>query len=299
MTNEIVKKKSIPRSMRRNPLTEWLRNALSDPDKPCTCTQLSLAHSDRGLDREVKSRPFATGVQWDVNDLAEEFYNYAIEDCKDDKGVEHLYKLLAFYGDKDTVPAEKRFRITPYGEDGTFEYLNDAPDAKGALAQAMRLSEQLVQGSFRLIAQVHGSSAAELAALRTENRELFTMAKDLMIKISESDHDREMKRLEFERSTAERKQWLGYAPVLVNTILGKEIFPQSTVDTTLVEAVAESMSEDDLKILATKLKPEHWGPLASRLEKYYKEKKKAIDDQKTTLRLVAGDKNPEDDAAGD
>lgn len=284
------------KQLRRNPLYDWLRIALNDPDKEGPCTAIALVKSDRGLDTEVTTKRFHSGQQWTVEGLAEELYNRAKEDCKDDKGIEHTYKLLPFYG-KDVPEGEKRFKLTPYGED--VELLNEAPDARGALAQAMRLSEGLVQGAFRLITQVHGSAATELQDLRKENRELFTMVKDTMVKLVDSQYERELKLEEFKRDTAERRQWLQFAPALMNTVLGRDVFPQSTVDTALVEGVAESLSEEDLQLLATKIKPELWGPLAARLEKFHKEKKKAKDEAERTLRLVAINEDPEANAAGD
>ncbi len=279
------------RQLRRNPLVDWLRIALNDPDKEIPCSAISLVRNERGLDNEVTTKRFHAGQDWKLESLAEELYNRAKEDCR-----EHTYKLLAFYG-KDTPEGEKRFKLTPYGED--VDYINDAPDAKGALAQGMRLSESLVQGCFRLIAQYNGSAAGELEALRKENRELFTMVKDTMIKLADTQYEREIKLEEFKRETAERRQWLAYAPALMNTLLGKEVFPQSTVDTAIIEGAAESLSEDDLKVLASKLKPELWGPLAARLEKFHKDKRLATEEQERTLRLVSNNADPEADAAGD
>ena len=170
---------------------------MSDPDKDGKITALVLVRTDRGLDSEVTTKRFHAGQDWKIDDLADELYNRAKEDCRDDKGIEHTYKLLPFYGGKDHPEGEKRFKLSPYGED--IEYINDAPDAKGMLAQGMRLSETLVQGAFRLIAQVQGSAASELEALRRENRELFTMVKDTMIKLADTQYEREIKLEEFKR----------------------------------------------------------------------------------------------------
>ena len=64
-------------------------------------------------------------------------------------------------------------------------------------------------------------------------------------------------------------------------------------------AVAENLSEEDMQLLASRLKPELWGPLAARLEKFHKDKKAKQEETDRTLRLVANNADPEADAAGD
>jgi hypothetical protein len=92
--------------------------------------------------------------------------------------------------------------------------------------------------------------------VRRENREGFTLVKELLAAQALNRHEFKMKELEFERSTEERKKWLDFAPSLVNTILGSEVFPQSTEDTSLLESIADSLSEEDLMKLSSVLKPE-------------------------------------------
>ena len=104
-----------------------------------------------------------------------------------------------------------------------------------------------------------------------------------------------MSKLQFERDTEERRKWLNFAPPLINTLLGRDIFPQSTADTPLVESIAESLTEADIMKLASSLKPELWGPLAHRFHGALQ--KKQLEKQRTKNLLPPLD--PEKDAAGE
>lgn len=299
MTDAIVKRTTMPSMsarLARNPLTEWLRQRLSDPDAPGPCAKLVLMYDRANLEEEVQSTKFSAGTQWKPEELADKYYNIAQDHVKDDKGIEHSFRLLAFFeepvadGTKLEHVKTKRFKLTPWGQD--VEFINDEPTARGAQAQGMRLTEQIVQGTFKLLSQTMGSAAHETQILREQNMKLFEMMQGLMVKIAETEDEREMRRLNFERETKERAQWLSYAPVLVNTILGKDVFPQNIVDTKIIEAAAEHLSEEDLQQLASKLPQHLWGPLAARLEQVLKEKR-LKKEEKTKLQLVTASAHAE------
>ena len=297
--SDMVKRTSMPSMsarLSRNPLTEWLRQRLSDPDNPGPCTKLVLMYDRANMEEEVQATKFSSGVQWKPEELADKYYNIAQDHVKDDKGIEHSFRLLAFFeesiadGSKVEHCKTKRFKLTPWGQD--VEFINDEPTARGAQAQGMRLTEQIVQGTFKLLSQTMGSAAHETQILREQNMKLFEMMQGLMVKITESEDEREMRRLTFERESRERAQWLSYAPALVNTLLNKEVFPQNTVDTQIIEAAAEALTEEDLQMLAMKLPQHLWGPMAARLEKALKEKR-LKKEEKTKLSLVVGSASSE------
>ena len=268
----------------RNPLSDWIRANLANPEYG-PCTMLELVYERRTMTESVQVIRFTSG-QWKPEELSDRLYSIAKEHIKDDKGVEHRFVLCAFYDGKEDEPKiRKRFNIVPYGDDGD-TLLQDAPDARGGLAQGMRLTEQLVQGTFKLLGQVVGSAAHENEVLRDKNMQMFEMMQNLMTRITMSEHDKEMERLKYQRETDMMKQAMTFAPVLVNTILGKDVFPASTVDTTIIEAAAENLSEDDLAQLASKMPAHLWGPLASRLESVLKAKREKEEERQKILKLV-------------
>lgn len=295
---DIVKRTSMPSMsarLARNPLTDWLRQRLSDPDNGGPCTKLVLMYDRANMEEEVQTTKFSSGVQWKPEELADKYHNIAQDHVKDVQGIEHHFRLLAFFeepvtdGTKVEHCKTKRFKITPWSSNGEvgFDLISDEATPRGALAQGMRLSEQIVQGTFKLLGQTMGSAAHETQVLREQNMKLFEMMQGLMVKAAESDEERQIKRLTFERETRERAQWLSYAPALVNTLLNKEVFPQNTVDTQIIEAAAENLSEQDIQLLATKIPQHLWGPMAARFEKHLKEKR-LKEEKKAELKLVVG-----------
>lgn len=291
------------RMLRRNPLEEWIKFATNDPDiltQYGPCVMISLVRSEKGFDDEVHSTPLT--AQWKAEELAEKLYNIARQHCKDiPGGIEHRYRLLAFYRDGQGSPkADKAFAINPYGQES--EYVTETPDDKGARAQGMRLLETMAQGTFTILRQTIGDTAAELKDARRENREMFGMMKEMMMAMAEMKFDHQMKLRQFDRETTERNTLIKFAPALVNQILGKDIFPQGMADTALIDTIAENITEEQIQKLASSadgLPPQVWGPLAMRVHKAMADKRKLQEGVKSSLKLIQGAKNPEDDAAGD
>jgi hypothetical protein len=120
----------------------------------------------------------------------------------------------------------------------------------------------------------------------------------MLTKITE-DREHQFKVLQYERATGERKKWMSFAPALVNTVLGKEVFPQSVEDTALVETIADSLGEEEVMKLGAVLKPEIMGPLANRLVKYQAKKNHEAALAEAAVKQLSPHPDPEGDAAGD
>jgi hypothetical protein len=284
-------------------LEAWIHEALTDNDKigsdgkPVACSAFQLVHMVGQGEREIHTTRLGS-KQWLARDLAQLFRHKAEGYCQDIPGVQ-TFCLLAFY-EKDEPEARHPFLVN--GDTDLNGLSTEGPDEKGFRMQGMRHLEAITQLNHRSIAHVldtmarmNESLARENLEVRRENREGFALVKELLTTQALNRHEHRMKELEYERSTGERKKWLDFAPSLVNTILGTEVFPQSTEDTALIESIADSLSEEDLMKLGNTLKPEILGPIAARFEKHFKAKKL----KSTTASKLLKSKNPEDDAAGD
>jgi hypothetical protein len=278
-------------------LESWIHEAMTDGDKEHSISALSLVHMVGQAEREIHSTKFGS-KQWTARDLAQLFRHKAESYCQDIPGVQS-FCILAFYG-TDEDEARHPFMIN--GDTDLGGLSTESPDAKGMTQQGMRHIEAITQINLRGVA--HNTDTAvrmnEMllrmnADLMKENREGFALMKEVLAAQALNRHEFVMKEKQYERSTQERRKWLDYAPVLLNTVLGSEVFPQSSEDTTLIESIADSLSEEDLMKLSSTLKPEVLGPIAARFEKHYKAKN--AKEAKNTRMLNA--KNPEDDAAGD
>ena len=145
----------------------------------------------------------------------------------------------------------------------------------------MRLTEMLVQGAFRAIESGHKISreimqdiSGENKDLRAENRELFRVVKDMLVEQAKQNHERQMEEARYQRQSEERATLMRMVPALANSVLGKEIFPQSTADTALITTAVEHLTPEQLSMLGTVLPPEVWGPLSARMTQILEEKEK-------------------------
>jgi hypothetical protein len=256
-------------------LETWIQGARIDQDKDGPCTGFALAH--RPTDKELHFVQLGGSPGRTDAELANVFLGVAQSYADGTSGVQS-FELMAFYG-RNEPEAFKPFQIS-----GKTEFEGGAtepPDKTGQTAQGMRLTEMLVQGSFRAIETMHRASrdmmqdmGAENRDLRGENREMFKVLKELLIEREKLAHDRQMEEMQYKRQSEERAMWLKMAPPLVNSVMGKEVFPVSTADTALITAAVEHLSQEQLQLLSGVLPPEVWGPLATRMQQILEEKEK-------------------------
>jgi hypothetical protein len=111
-----------------------------------------------------------------------------------------------------------------------------------------------------------------IAKLMGENMQAFDIVKDMMMKMAETQFNRDMELENNRRATQTRDRLLKMVPPLVNQFSGKEVFPQNSEDTALIEAIAENLTPDYIKFLSGILPAQLWAPLSARLDKYNQEK---------------------------
>lgn len=293
---------SLRKSTNRKTLAQWIKEAINDPDKDGPLTMMALVHMVGQQQKELHTTKFAPGKDWKETDLADMFRGKAETYCQDLPGLQ-TFQLLAFYGGRSEPEAFLPFVINVNADVGN-GLATEAPTEQGKTQQSMRHTEMLLQQVYRrqqvmddftmsMIERLGGM----VEKLTHENQEAFSVMKELLMEQATKTHEHKMAQLKFERDTAERKKWLSYAPPLLNTLLGREVFPQATADTALIESVADALTEEDIHKLAGSLKPELWGPLAYRMHQYMQKKNKELEQQKAAAALVSPD--PEAEAAGE
>ena len=287
----------------RKTLDMWIREALSDPDKDAKCSMISLVHMVGSQEKEIHTTKFSPGKAWDEKELADMFRSKANGYAQDLPGIQ-TFQLLAFYGDKTVPQAFQPFTVNPGEQNAHLGLGTEAPTETGKIQQMMRWNDQLLSQVYRRQAVLDEHSMRIIDRLAThnerlthENQDAYTIVKEMLMEKALNEHNRKMELAKFERETGERRKWLSFAPVLVNTVLGREIFPQSTADTVLIETLADSVTEDEIKMLSQFLKPEIAGPLAARMDAYMEKKLK----EQAAIKSIAALKSPdpEADAAGD
>lgn len=265
----------------RQTTDQWIRDALLDTEKDGDCTAISLIHMVGTREQEIYTMKLG-GRANDPKELAQIFRTKAENHAAEIPGSQ-TFNLLAFYANRAEPQARKPFMITGEAtEQG--QLVTEGPTGSGIVQQCMRHNEVHTQIALRhTAAMIEASSrmldrlASHNEKLMSQNQEAMDIVKEVMIARVTDQRDHQMKTLQFERDTQERQKWLSYGPALINGLLNREVFPQATADTALIETIIESLSEEDIMKLASSgiIKPEIWGPLAQRMRHSLERKRKA------------------------
>lgn len=272
--------------MARETLEKWIRRQLTDPilnHENRRCTAIGLVHYKGGIRNEVQTIPLG-GKEWDPKQLADMFNGvadeYAAGIAPDESGSGYeQFEAVSFFSDLPDHPAGTcalNRKTGPIRDMMSGSVASEAPDARGLTRQDMRHKEAWMQFSLDVISRAsamllsHNESLAKRnALLERENYDAVELAKEMMFKEASNTHAHEMAEKEYERKTEERRKLLQLAPAAVNTLLGKEFFPQSVVDSGLLEVLTENLDEkgtqEVLTVLGKHLKPEAMMLLVDRM----------------------------------
>lgn len=270
--------------MAKHTLEQWISEALSDTDKggPCSCLSLVQVQgmaTDEVHTVKLEGKTF-TAKQW-----AEQFHYKAEQRAANLHGT-CIFQVMAFYGGSNTPSAKFPMRVEEGGNAEFFAGGGYAPTKEGFWQQAMHHVEvrhaQIMQRENAIDVAFQGLTAmlykrvetleASVGGLIKENLEAVGIVKAMILDKVEGEHKRVMEVKQFERATEERKRWLAFAPAIVNTIAGREIFPQSTEDTAIVEAVVDNLKIEDLPRVMGAFPPEVQGMIMDRANRRMKEK---------------------------
>jgi hypothetical protein len=264
-------------------LAEWIREAMNDLDKLRLdsdeikkCTAFSLVHLSGGVhEKEVHSVRLGNKTT-SPDDLARIFQHKAEGFSQETPGVQ-LFMLLAFYDNETTPSARHPFRVQ--GEIAYEGLGTEAPTATGLTQQQMRHNESLVSGSFRqnamtfeVLLEITRENTMEARTTRKENTELVNMMKDLMMQNMQLQYSNQLQL----KTRDDISRLLGMAPALVNSIVGKEVFPTQTADSAIMEAIAKSLSPEQAQKLAAALPPQVMPHVMNRITEILKEEAKIV-----------------------
>ena len=292
---------------RKKSLEEWIREAMLDDEKDGKITAISLVHMVGQSPKEIHTAKLIDGKKVEPKALADMFRGKAETYTQDLPGV-HTFNLLAYYGQRTDPQAAQPFVVNSIADHNNPSLATENPTAEGKTMQRMCQDEMVFQQTYRRQAQLDEFSMnlireqnIMLRSALAENRDMFSIFKDVMLQMATNQHGNRMKELEFQRSTGERERFLKFLPPLVNTVLGKEIFPQSVEDTAIVEGIAANLKEEDLVKLGGIVPPEMLCPLYARVEKAMAKKRIEQEALKAANGIVKriGSSDPESDAAGD
>lgn len=239
-------------------------------------TMVSLVHLKGIAEQEVVTIRLTGSKRWTPKDLATTLQKRAELYCEHLSGVQMFY-LLGFYENRTEAQARRPYRVN--GQTDLVESMGgtEGPTPTGLTQQNMRHTEAMFQLSIRAMAQAYGAQENALNRLTQMNEKLLgevgesrEIIVNMMLEKANKTHEHNMEELRYRRSTEERGKILTQIPALVNTIFGREVFPQNTEDTALLNAIAEEMDVERINKLLTSgiFSPKLMGLVATRMERY-------------------------------
>lgn len=274
---------------KRLTLDVWIHNAMSDEKDNRKCSMIALVHTVGAQQKEIHHVKFASGKNPTPEELANIFRQRAEGYAQDLSGTQ-TFLLLAFYG-KSEPETSQPFTVSPI-----IDHQNPIPSepatSEGRVQQLMRQGEMLFQQVYRRqqVMDEHANNMIDrqsrmMVDLMAQNRAFFDMTKELLMEKALDTHKHRMDELGYSRASEERKKWISYIPMLINTLTGKDIFPQSTADTVLLEQIVENVDENAIAMLSHVLKPELVGPVMERFTQI--QQKKRLEKEATVKALTA------------
>lgn len=278
--------------MAKQTLDQWIREALIDEDKDGKCTRLALVHIAGGRESEISAMKLGS-KPWDPKELALIFRKKAEDHCSEISGVQ-TFNLLAFYGDRGEPQARRPFSVQGEPPPDQVQLLTEGPTPQGIVQQSMRHNEALMQLALRHSAAMVEASERMVTRVSLQNERLSSelmeatgIIRELAFERQDVADSRKMQQLQFQRTTEERNKWLSFGPALINAVLNREVFPQSTADTALIDSIVDSLTEDDIMKLGSSgiIKPEIWGPLAQRMASSLKKRRELSESNEEIARI--------------
>lgn len=270
---------------KRKPIDVWIRECMTDADKDGRLTSFALVVMLGMQEKELHVVKFKEGDDRKPQDLADLMRGKAETFCQD-SATATTFRLLAFYGNRPDAEGIYPFTLTGQANTNSTGLMTEQPTPQGMLQQDMRFKEAWMAQVFNRQAQMDRTSdfrderaiqreemyTRMIAKLMGENMQAFDIVKDMMMKMAETQFNRDTELENNRRKTLREDRLLKMIPPLVNQFSGKEIFPQNSEDTVLIEAIAENLTPEYINFLSGILPPQLWAPLSARLDKYNKQK---------------------------
>ncbi len=289
--------------MAKQTLESWIKEAMSDetkegPDgKPAAPSGITLVHLQGVAEKEIHTIKFGS-KPWNPRDLAQIMRHKAEGYSQDLPGI-HTFCLKIFYEGSEEAQARHPFRVQV--NDQVMEGLGTEPPTKlGMVQMAMRQSENLHQMLLGSLKQITDSSQAVIRAQQTqidgllkENADAFAIIKEKVLKEAMSQHEFRKAELEYARATEERRKLLQLAPSLVNTVVGRDVFPSAVEEESLLEVLADEITEEQAQMMMQVLPQKVVALIMPKLQKILETKRLA------NVQAAGLIQNPEAEAAGD
>lgn len=277
---------------RKMSMAEWLREALTSTEEG-HCVAVSLVHHAGGQPAELKTVRIGSKPV-DTSEMAKSFDRHATTHASGLPGVQQ-YELLVFYAQEDKESSEPGGHF-PFRKTGELEMTGiatEGPTNSGITQQLMRHNEVLARNNaqmsmdmLEMSMRMNDMLSNQVQKLQRESLDAIELAKVVILKQADEETRRMIARQQAEDSSRTKQMVLKYGPALVNQLVGREVFPQSTVDSAIVEMITDELSEDQIRMFMAMVPVERQGIVAGRFEEILRRKREA---QEANLALRTDD----------
>jgi hypothetical protein len=253
----------------------WLHEVCTDSELG-PCKAVALVHMAGTIQEDVYAKQIPAKIDAEsVSDWAELFCKKAEQYAEGLPGVQ-TFSLLSFHGEGKKPGIRKTFPVKGYVEhDGL---LTENPTGKGVLQQMMRLVNDLAGIYARKDQALYESMLRRLdletrqnMSLRQENVQMFEFSKELVLKLSDRTHEHRLAQIEAQTSADLKREVLKNAPLLLETVTGRQVLPAHAQDSLLIERFIDALASsgpDELMTMSLKdLPPPLLAALADRFQK--------------------------------
>lgn len=229
---------------------EWIAEALADSERQKPATGIACFHvSAVGAAREVDAIDLGRKT-WDPASIARRINGKVASYSESLEGIQ-AFELRVYYGSDEAVAVHPFTTIEGEISTGNGEHARERATANGQLAQLMRHLENrernLLAKEQQFLSFMQAVIVPQMqnqAALQREVFDAYTIIREMIMQQGRDMHEQRQRDLDAAQSRTERERLFGYLPGLVNTLTGKEIMPNTSVDSSIVETMAQTVKPE-------------------------------------------------------
>lgn len=224
----------------------WFHEVCNDPEQG-PCKSVGLVHMAGTVQETVYTKTLPDKFSAEsLADWADLFCRKAEQYAEGLPGTQ-TFCLMSFHGDGKRPGIRKSFPVKGYVEqDGL---MTENPTGKGVLQQMMRLVDTLTAQVIRNNASFQESMLKRLdletrqnIELRRENVQMFDFSKDLVLRLADRSHEHRVAQIEAQTAADIKKEIVHSVPLLLNSATGRDVIPQNSHDTILVERMIDALN---------------------------------------------------------
>jgi hypothetical protein len=243
--------------MARQTMKGWIIETLNDLERDGKCTRIVLSHLVAQGRVEIHTQKFAPTASYLPESLAELFTGKADVHCQDIKGLSR-FVLDAYWKSNEresSFPFQREGQVdhaSLYAHEATSEGRKAELENGliGLMFKQINKVNDLMMQNMEMMQRERGQFYDHRVNMLRENNLYYENVKELAARVSIDTHNRDMEKLQMQRKLELEKQVMKAIPVVTNMVTGREVFPQSTVDTEIIESIAESMTPEYLQVLS-------------------------------------------------